>query len=84
MIPSPISDVGMAIFGSVVDPMTGETFVVALEETTPVEFLAPTFAQRASTCRFPLAVDPFRLCMLRTGHDGSCLPVPADRGIAAR
>jgi hypothetical protein len=81
---SPITDVGLAIFGSLIDPVTGETFLVALEETTPVEFLAPTYEQWSSTCRFPTPADAFRLCMLRTGHAGSCLPAPADRGADTR
>lgn len=80
---APITDVGLAIFGSILDPATGETFVVAMEETVPVEFMAPTYTQWSSTCRFPTD-DPFRLCMLKTGHDGSCLPPPGDRGPAAR
>jgi hypothetical protein len=81
---APITDVGLAIFGSIVDPETGETFVVAMEETVPVEFMAQTSAQWASTCRFPTPADPYRLCMLQTGHAGTCLPVPGDRGLAAR
>ena len=80
---APITDVGLAIFGSILDPETGEAFVVAMEETVPVEFMAPTYTQWASTCRFP-TTDPLRLCMLRTGHAGTCLPVPGDRGLAAR
>lgn len=80
---APLTDVGMAIFGSILDPETGETFVVAMEETTPVEFLAPTYDQWATTCRASTA-DVTRLCMLKAGHAGSCLPVPGDRGLAAR
>lgn len=75
---STFTDVGLAIFGSIVDPKTGETFMVTMSETVPVEFMAPTSAQRASTCSFP--TPGLRPCMLRTGHSSSCLPAPEDRG----
>lgn len=75
---APITDVGLAIFGSIIDPQTGETFVVPLEETIPVELLAQTSTQWASTCRFPTGSGR---CMMRTGHAGSCLPAPSDRAV---
>ena len=33
-----------------------------------------------STCHFPVEdAPPWRVGMLRTGHDGTCLPVPGER-----
>lgn len=46
--------------------------------------MGPYTLQLSTVCRFPIAGDPIRRCMLRTGHGYSCLPVPDGRGVAVR